>query len=180
MALPPISKNTFDRRNIAKTDYNGISFSLAWLKDDQWKTYYRKFHLCYRRHMLIGQYPQNLYFDEEFDFKQGDFQFMIYGIPSDTKYKKIIEEFKKNNFDFLLFKKTFILKKKNIDFYSPNLKFFKDAYIRLYHHTHQLQIKIYKSSRPPSPDTFGITLPIIHIPIKNIPSFSIRNLDKSN
>ena len=150
------------------TSHNGMSFSLAWFNNNSWKTYYRKFHLSFNKKLYIkekkilnGQYPQNLYFDEKINLK--DCKFMVYAVPTDISYKKISDGFKNNNFDFMLFKDTFILDKSKWDIYSPNLKFFKNSLIHLYGKSNnQLQVTIYKTQ-----DILRVTLPVIHI--KNIP-----------
>jgi len=192
MALPPITKNTFYKPDNTKKNYNGIAFSIAWLCDGKWKTYYRKFNLRFRRkNLLVGSYAQNLYFDEKINLENESCQFMIYGVPFDMEYTTVQESFKNNKFDIFLFKEIFILDKKKWDLYSPNLKFFNDTKISLTgksHYNNQLQIKAYIKPLPkgllrqkkPFPKRFNskllvkpfpkrfITFPLMQIPIKNI------------
>ena len=76
---------------------------------------------------------------------------MIYTVPSDTKYTKIFKGFEENNLDFILFKDIFVLDSQQWKIYSPNLKYFKQSYVRLRGEVNknslptdnQLQIKIY-------------------------------------
>ena len=190
------------------TEYNGMSFSLAWFdyKTTCWKTYYRKFNLSFIHRRLNGQYSQNLYFDEKMNLKENDCKFMIYAVPSDTSYTTIFKGFENKKLDFILFKDIFILDKQQWKIYSPNLKFFKQSFVRLRGEKgdnplptdNQLQIKIYdpyhgrseneklKSIRHHLPHlrddegVLGITLPTFQIPIKNLPDWCIVKKDKGD
>ena len=180
-------------------EYNGASFSLAWFdhKTQSWKTYYRKFDLSIMYNRLNGKYTQNLYFDEKMSLKDNDCKFMIYAVPKDITFKKIFDGFEKNNLDFILFKDIFVLEKEQWAVYSPNLKFFKQSYVRLRGEKgenslptdNQLQIKIYdpyhgrsdneriKNIRhhlvPDDDGVLGITLPVFEIPLKNLSDWVI-------
>ena len=190
------------------TEYNGMSFSLAWFdhKIQIWKTYYRKFNLSFKHRRLHGQYSQNLYFDEKMNLKENDCKFMIYSVPTDTSYGKIFEGFENNNLDFILFKDIFILDKQQWAIYSPNLKYFKQSYVRLRGEKgenslptdNQLQIKIYDpyhgrtenkqlkdlrhhlTHHRDDDGILGITLPNFEIPIKNLPDWCIIEKEKGD
>ena len=196
----------FQRGN--NTEYNGMSFSLAWFdhKTQIWKTYYRKFNLSQEHNRLVGKYSQNLYFDEKMNLKENSCKFMIYTVPSDTKYTKIFKGFEENNLDFILFKDIFVLDSQQWKIYSPNLKYFKQSYVRLRGEKgenplptdNQLQIKIYdpyhgrgeneqlKNIRQHLPHlgddegVLGITLPTFQIPVKNIPDWCIVEKEKGD
>ena len=147
-------------------NYNGMAFSLAWKKNGTWKTFYRKFNLqTMRRHVLIGKYISNLHFDEELN-KENENSIMIYSVPIDIKYETIDQNFKKQNFDFLIFKEIFNINNEDIKFYLPNLKFQKDCSVILngqINKNNSLQIKIYKKE-----NKLGITLPQFSFSIKDI------------
>ncbi len=194
----------FSKRTM-RTDYNGISFSLAWFdnKLQRWNTYFRKFNLrvngSKNNFRLCGEYSQNLYFDEKINLKENDCKLMIFAIPCDISFKTIFEGFENNELDFILFKDIFILSKKEWAIYSPNLKYFKESYVRLRGNCGEevdlptdniLQIKIYdpyyygrtcnEKEKEIRKHIFGdqngilsITLPKIEVPLKNIPDWCI-------
>jgi len=167
-------------------EYNGMCFSLAWFdyNSDSWKTYFRKFDLSIKHRRLTGEYSHNLYFDEQISLKDNDCKFMLYAIPKEITFETIFNNFEKNNLDFILFKDIFILDKKQLAIYSPNLKYFKESFIRLrgggkekLPTNNQLQIKIYKPKESnhefrnhifPEKKCIGITTPIFQIPLENL------------
>lgn len=164
-------------RRLPSTDYNDISFSIAWqLKTGEWKTYYRLFHLTLGLKTINGQYTSNLHFDERILPEEKLFNIMIYGVSKDTTYEEIEKKFNNNDFDFLLFKEIFRLTHEELRFYLPNLKVAKKCFVRLKgceKKNNQLQISLYTGNTPSSKQdgeikNVAITLPHFQIPISNI------------
>ena len=138
-------------------DLNGISYSLAWSNNSPWKTYYRRFTLKRLKKYIIGQYLQNLFFDEIIDLNF-PCRIMIYGVQKDIDFSVIKTGFKNNDYSFIVFSEIFEIKKENIRFELQNLK---KIPIRLTNNNHHLQLQLYKKD-----NNIGITLPMIQI-LKN-------------
>ena len=176
MALPEqVSRNWRNNRNVSHA-HNNITYSIAWKKNGNWTTLFRKFELCIlRRSLLRGEFSSNLHFEDILDKENGN-SIMIYGVPEDIEYKVIDDNFKAQSLDFLLYKEIFTFAKKDIDFYLPNLKYKMDWSARLngaINKKNTLQLKLYKSrqlTRSDASDRIVITLPIFNIeyPKKNI------------
>lgn len=169
MALPErVSLGWRNNRGVIYT-HNNLTYSIAWKQDGKWKTLFRKFELqILRRNLLKGAFSSNLHFEQKLDINEGN-TIMIYGVQKDTEYKIIDENFTAESFDFLAYKEVFVLTKKDIDFYLPNLNSKTNWYVRLYgsiHKKNSLQLTLCKSRQLTRTDLgtkIVITLPIFTI-----------------
>jgi len=153
--------------------YNNLSFSLAWFKDNKWKTYYRKFNLNQRRDMIVGQYTHNLYFDEKLNIKGT--KIMIYACPLETTFNEINTNFPNQK---IVFQEIFDFTESDWKMICPNFKYFKQTYARLLgtnNITNRLQIKVYKRN-----EQIYMTLPKIQILTQNFKSSTIAAEVASN
>ena len=167
MALP--ERVSRDWRNNTVHTHNNINYSIAWKQDGKWKTLFRKFELqILRRNLLKGTFSSNLHFEQKLDIDKGN-TIMIYGVPKGTEYKIIDENFNAESLDFLIYKEIFVLTKKDVDFYLPNLNFKTKWYVRLtgsIHKKNSLQLTLSKSrqlTHTDSADKIVITLPTFTI-----------------
>ena len=169
MALPrQVTRDWINNRNVSCM-HNNIVYSIAWKKNGNWITLFRKFDLrILRRNLLRGEFSSNLHFEDILDKENGN-SVMIYGVPANIEYKVIDDNFKTQSFDFLLYKEIFILAKKDVDFYLPNLKYKMNWHARLngtINKKNTLQLKLYKSrqlTHKDAADKIVITLPIFNI-----------------
>ena len=169
MALPErVSRDWRNNRGVVYT-HNNITYSIAWKQDGKWKTLFRKFELqILRRNLLKGAFSSNLHFEQKLDINEGN-TIMIYGVQKDTEYKTIDENFNAESLDFLIYKEIFVMTKKDVDFYLPNLNCKTNWYVRLngsIHKNNSLQLTLCKSRQLTCTDSANkivITLPIFTI-----------------
>jgi hypothetical protein len=169
---------------------NGISYSIAFWKGGEWKTYYRKFKVQYLRHnashiRVSGKYSQDLYFDEVL-CKENN-KFMIYAVPSATHNREIQKIFKEDNLDSLLFKEIFELDKLKLDNCIRDLGFLPHSYIRIINENCELRLKIYsyknrlpKNLESQFEEKFLVTFPEFTLINNKIPSWCIIEKPKSD
>ena len=149
---------------------NGISYSIAFLGNEGWVTYFRKFAINESEH-LVGQYTQNLYFNEVLNQERNEF--MIYGVPSHTNYKFIKDIFQKEDYDSFLFKEVFVLNTKTFMNCKSDLKNCYKHCIQIQNKDCSLRLKIYKVK-----DKYLVTLPEFTIIEDRIPSWCVINKPK--